>query len=102
MLLLMYMGWKITPLSNVWYMVIYILKASNVSRGTFLGIFGYHFIMGLMGLKALFILCITKSLSQWVLLKGLMNFWQVDVSRVLETAVFLKNSILNCRNRKIK
>ena len=35
---------------------------------------GYHFIMGLMGLKALFILCITKSLSQWVFLKGLMNF----------------------------
>ena len=63
---------------------------------------GYHFIMGLMGLKALFILCITKSLSQWVFLKGLMNFWQVDVSRVLETAVFLKNSILHCRNRKIK
>ena len=41
MLLLMYMGWKITPLSNVWYMVIYSLKTSNVSRGTFLGIFGY-------------------------------------------------------------
>ena len=41
MLLLMYMGWKITPLSNVWYMVIYSLKASNLSHGTFLGIFGY-------------------------------------------------------------
>ena len=63
---------------------------------------GYPFIMGLMGLKALFILCITKSLSQWVFLKGLMNFWQVDVSRVLKTAVFLKNSILYCRNRKIE
>ena len=63
---------------------------------------GYHFIMGLMGLKALFILCITKSLSQWVFLKGLMKFWQVDVSRVLVTAVFLKNSMLYCRNRKIK